>query len=256
MDMGGEVKVPLVGQVSKKTALYVGGGIVAVAAILVYRKRKAATAAANAGVSSADIDPATGFPYGSAEDQAALAAQGGSITAVGGPGGGTAGTSTPSIPGTGFRTNAEWSQAVISYMVSSGVVTDPGPVGQALGLYLNGRPAGDFRQLIEQAIAIEGLPPVAGPNGFPPAINDTPAPATTPPTTPTPQTPTIPATAYAPAGTYLYDFASGYGLTGGQFAALNSTQWNNRAFVVFPGIRGSDGNLIAVAKQGATWKLR
>lgn len=254
MDMGGEVKVPLVGQVSKKTALYVGGGIVAVAAILVYRKRKAATAAANAGVSSADIDPATGFAYGSAEDQAALAAQGGSITAVGGPGGGTAGTSTPSIPGTGFRTNAEWSQAVISYMVSSGVVTDPGPVGQALGLYLNGRPAGDFRQLIEQAIAIEGLPPVAGPNGFPPAINDTPAPAT--PTTPTPQSPpSAPATAYAAAGTYLYDWASSQGSSGAALAALNPTQWGNPHFMTW-GPRGADGNLPAIAKIGATWKLR
>lgn len=254
MALEGDIKLPGVGPVSKKMALYVGGGLGALVILMVVRKRKAA-AAANAGVPSSDIDPATGFAYGSAEDQAALASQGGSIAAV--PGGTGGGSSGPvSVPGTGFRTNAEWSQAVISYMASSGAVNDPQLISQALGLYLNGRPAGDFRQLIEQAIAVEGLPPVAGPAGFPPAINETPAatPASPPPTTQSPP-PTAPNTAFAPAGTYLYDWASSQGITGTKLAQLNPQQWANRSIVYFPGIRGSDGNLIAVAKSGATWKL-
>lgn len=169
MDLGGNIKLPGIGEVPKKTALIIGGGGTLILAVLIYRSRKAKTAA-----TAGAINPATGYAYGTPEDLAALAAQGSSLPANGGGAGSVSPGGT--IPGIGFRTNAEWSQAVLAYMQSSGTVQDIGAVQIALGLYLNGEPAGAYQSLIEQAIAVEGLPPVAGVNGYPPSINTTAAP--------------------------------------------------------------------------------
>ena len=190
-----------VGNVPKKAALIVGGGLALLLAVMYYRGKQNEPSSAGA---STEINPATGYVYGSAEDAAAMAAQAGYITGgmMGGGGGGGGGDDTH-IPGTGFVTNAQWSQAVIAAPTNTGIVQDPAALSVALGKYLAGQPVGDnstARSLIEQAIAVEGLPPNPGPNGYPPSIN-TQNPAVDPPATPPPPTAT---TALVPANANLY----------------------------------------------------
>lgn len=167
----GTVNTPF-GSVSKKTAALIGAGVIVVAGIVYYRGKKASLAeAAIAEAGQSDINPATGFPYGSAEDAAALAAQASFISPTGGGVGGGPSGSIPTT-GTGFATNAEWSQFVITYMDTNDVVADIGPLSAALGAYLTGKPpTADGISLIQQAIAIAGYPPVPGANGYPPSIN-------------------------------------------------------------------------------------
>jgi hypothetical protein len=77
---GGEVKLPGLGQVKTK---YLAGGVIVVLVIVgvaYYRNRNAASSAAAGAETTAtadnsatdSIDPQTGYPYGSAEDTAAL----------------------------------------------------------------------------------------------------------------------------------------------------------------------------------------
>jgi hypothetical protein len=171
--------------VKPQTLALAGGGTV-ILGLSLYRVRKqnaanaAATAAANAaaqapgtGAGTSDgTDPATGFPYGSAEDAAALTAQAGYISPTdylssGGGSGGYGGGYYPQQ----FTSNAAWAQAAEQYMTSV-PGADATAIGNALGKYITGQPVTpDMQSLIDQAIAFEGYPPVAGPNGFPPSVN-------------------------------------------------------------------------------------
>lgn len=181
----GTVKTP-VGTVQKKTALYVGGAAVVIGGIVYWREKKMGTATTTTDTtgdqSLGEIDPATGFVYGTAEDTAALASQGGSLGSVGTVTNTGGGGSVPS-GGTGsYATNGQWSQAAIEYMVNNGLVADPTALSAALGKYITGAYADPTQQqLIDQAIAVQGYPPVAGVNGFPPAINTNQTSGTTPP---------------------------------------------------------------------------
>jgi hypothetical protein len=181
----GTVKTPF-GEVSKKTAVIVGVGLVGLLGIVYYRSKKAkATAGAGA---NTGIDPATGYPYGSPEDAAALEAQAAYVTPTGVGGSGGGGGSG----GTGFATNGQWAQAAEQFMQADGLVEDPAALAAALGKYITGQPVSDVdMSLIDQAIAFQGYPPVAGPSGYPPSINRapvTPPTDTTPPPTNTPPT--------------------------------------------------------------------
>jgi len=163
--MAETIKTPF-GTYPKKKVL-IGGAIVAgILAVMVYRARQASTTGA---IPDAEINPATGYPYGSAEDAAALASQAGYVSASGSGGGSV---SSPEVPGQGFVTNAQWSQAVVTYLVNEDLVLDPTQLTEALGRYLAGLPLSDTQvSLVNQAIAVEGRPPLAGDNGYPPAIN-------------------------------------------------------------------------------------
>lgn len=175
----GTVKTPF-GTVEKKTAAYVGGGIVILGAIVYWREKKSGGLnSTNSTSTQGEIDPATGFVYGTPEDLAALAAQGTTLgpggTAVSG-GGGSASIPPGGTSGTGFTSNGEWVQAVIAYMTSNNLVEDPTQLSAALGKYVTGAfidPDKDATSisLIQQGIAVEGYPPIAGSTGFPPAIN-------------------------------------------------------------------------------------
>lgn len=74
-------------------------------------------------------------------------------------------------PGT-FTNNASWAQAAQTYLIDNEPNADPGVIGAALGAYINGHAVTDAqRSIIEQAIAFEGSPPVAGTDGVhPPGI--------------------------------------------------------------------------------------
>lgn len=173
MTLEGTVKTPF-GPMQKKTALMVGGGIVVLGGIVWYRHKQAGSGTVDSTATDAEIDPATGYPYGSPEDAAALQEQSSYVSPPAPSGGG--GSSYPT-GGTGFTSNGAWTQAVVEYMTGNGLVSDPTALAAALGKYTTGSyvaPGSSDESLINQAIAVEGFPPVAGPNGYPPAINRNP----------------------------------------------------------------------------------
>jgi len=190
MALEGTLQTPI-GKVQKKTAV-IGVSAAVILGVIVYYRQQQLGGSDEVGGTEALINPATGYPYGSAEDAAALAEQAAFISppASGGGGGGGSGSIPPS--NLSYRTNGEWSQAVVEYMVGNGLIEEPSQLSAALGKYLTGQPATvTDRNLIQQAIAVQGFPPLAGPNGYPPSINTATIP-TVPPVTPAPK-PSVPA---------------------------------------------------------------
>lgn len=184
--MADNIKIPGLGEQSKKVVYAVAAGGVIIGGIAYYRAHHAAGSAA----SGSNIDPATGYVAGSAQDTAALAASDsidpqtgfayGSAADTGAlasaPGNNNSGNSS----GPPFASNDLWSQAAQAYL-SSTVGIDSGQVSQALGAYLTGNQVtSDEQSIIQQAIAAEGLPPVASLNGYPPGIQPMPSPTTQP----------------------------------------------------------------------------
>lgn len=170
-----------------------GGAAILIGGVFYYRKNQQ-SAAAKASVdaaSSSEIDPATGYPYGSPEDAAALTAQGNYQNPSGGYSGGYQ-TAQPYGTGAGpFTNNADWAQFVEQYEVNN-MGADAPTVGNAIGKYITGQAltTDAMISIVQSAIAIGGYPPVAGPNGHPPGyvtvpIPPTPAPSVYPHNPPT-----------------------------------------------------------------------
>jgi hypothetical protein len=178
---GGGAKLPGVGHVSKKWLMIVGGASVLSIGYFLYKRKSAAAAAAPAAVdttgTAGQLDPLTGDIAGSAQDQMDLASlqAGGYGSTSGGyyAGQGALGTSgvTPPVPGTGgFTTNGQWAQQAEADL--GGIGIDQLALAAALGHYLTGVTLSTAEQsLVDQAIAEEGYPPVAGPSGYPPAMH-------------------------------------------------------------------------------------
>jgi hypothetical protein len=166
-----DIQIPGLGHTKKSTLYAVGVGVILVFGVAYYRSKKSAAAQA-ASVASAgtnQTDPATGYPYGSPEDAAALATQANYYQSTGSGGGGSYGGSPSPSQGTGFVSNAAWAQAYEQYAVNN-IQSDSNTVAAALGKYLTGQPlTPDQLNVVEQAIAFEGLPPISGTNGYPPS---------------------------------------------------------------------------------------
>ena len=184
--------LPVVGKVPKGWLIAVGGGSVVVLGYVWWRHKQnaaattasTAAAAAAAGTSGGQFppdgttgnpsdpystDPETGMTYGDEQ------LYGGGFGGGGFGGFGFGGGGTPGSPGGGgqpgpgsFTSNAEWASYAEQQLMG---VVDPTALSAALGVYLTGRPAStDQVSLIDQAIAIAGYPPVAGPGNNPPGI--------------------------------------------------------------------------------------
>lgn len=133
--------------------------------IYLYRKRlgtgtgQQTDPAGNSGV----IDPATGYVYGSPEDQAGLAARSGG-------GGGTADTSTQSGSTTAgqYPDNASWGRAAVNYLVGLG--EDPSAANEAIQQYLGSQTLTPQQQaMVNLVVQGIGAPPqLPGPTGTPP----------------------------------------------------------------------------------------
>lgn len=196
-------------KIQKKTAAIVGIGLIGIIGIEWYKNKQAQSAAAAANAQATqqagqnEIDPSTGFPYGSSEDAAALQSQSNymnpyaynSGSYVGGQVIGYDGTGNPIYGPTNtgsFTSNAQWAQYVESYLESN-QGADPTTVGNAIGKYITGQPlTSDMIQVVENAIAIAGYPPVSGANGNPPNFITANSPTPTPTPTPTPNTIAVP----------------------------------------------------------------
>jgi len=171
--------VPKVGRV-KRIYVYAGLAVVGVSAVLWYRNHNG-TAGSSAGTATdpagnvGQIDPATGFVYGSPQDVDALAAASGGGSGGSGGGGsssGGGGVGDQVSNGPPFTDNAAWDQYATQWL--TGVAgLDPGQVAHDLGAYLTGAQvtAAEADTTIRPAIGAAGPVPVAGPNGFPPSIN-------------------------------------------------------------------------------------
>lgn len=172
--------------VPKPIVIGVGSAIV-IGGIFYYRKNKEAAANQSSvdAASSSEIDPATGYPYGSAEDAAALASQEnyqspsgyGYTGYAGGSGAVPFGSGAPGS----FTNNAEWAQFVEAYEINN-MGADGAAVGNAIGKYISGQPLINdaMVSIVQSAIAIGGYPPVSGPNGHPPGYITAPLPKPTP----------------------------------------------------------------------------
>ena len=156
-----------------KQQLILAGGAAVILGVGYWRwkQNQSNNAAAGTAADQSNIDPATGYVTGSAEDIAALQAQ--QATGSGTPGGtfggggdGGGGTGTPTV--TSFVDNAAWTQAATVYLSN----LQPGKaaaISAALGKYVEGQPLSPAEvSWVNQAIAAENLPPIAGPGGFPP----------------------------------------------------------------------------------------
>jgi len=125
---------------------------------------------------------AAGYPIGSPQDIAYEQSQGSGGVPIAYP-------VTPTGTGSGgvptFSDNASWAQYAEAYMVNQ-LGGDPNTIGNALGKYITGGKVTQAQaDVINQAIAFAGNPPVNGANGMPPSINL----VTTPPPPPPPPPP-------------------------------------------------------------------
>lgn len=199
-----------IGGVDKKYVA-AGGVLVAGVLVIVYFRAKKQTSSASSSTTGGVTDPAgnvcdaldpnsgycPGTPQDTAYQQSTLANTnagsyvGGQVIGYdqyGNPIYSSSPTQT-GVPG-GFTNNAEWAQASQAYLTTNEPNADPGIIGIALGLYINGQGVtADQQQIIEQAIAFEGLPPVGGPGGFPPSIKTVNTPPPPPPGTAKPGPP-------------------------------------------------------------------
>lgn len=220
--MADTVHLPGLGDVKKSYAI-AGGAAITLGFYVMYRRQQRANATAAAGANTG-IDPATGYAFGSPEDAAALGNQQAYVnpTANAGGGAGLVSSGGGTLPQS-FLTNAAWSQYVINYMTNNAIVQDNGvALTAALAVYLNGGvPTANETSLINQAVAIAGKPPIAGPNGYPPYINTGP-PITQGPNPPTPTpTPTPTRTVILVDGTGVNAFLTKYNTTLDVFEQLN-----------------------------------
>lgn len=217
-----------------------GGAVVLIGGVYFYRTKKqksdAAASVANAG--SSEIDPATGYPYGSPEDAAALNTQdnyqmpstggGYGFQGYAGGSGGIFGTGAPGS----FTSNAEWAQYVEGYEENN-LGADAPTVGNAIGKYLTGQPLTTEQiGLVQSAIAIGGYPPVSGPNGNPPnyvtantgTTNPPPNGGGNPPPTPSPKDKTF----RTSGGKTLNQIAKQLGVSAATIASLTAARDYNK----------------------------
>jgi hypothetical protein len=179
--MADTVNVPGAGKQNKKVVAVVAVGTVGVIAYIILKKKTSGSSAATS--ASAAIDPATGYPSGSAEDEAALAAQSsdsssGIDPATGDPYGSEADEealaeqsgsadsidygSTAITGTTSFTTNSEWAQQcelVVPPLINS--ATAQSDVAAAIGRFLAGLSLTTAQaQIIQVCESEEGPPPV------------------------------------------------------------------------------------------------
>jgi len=114
------------------------------------------------------IDPATGYVYGSTQDQAGLAAQRSTSTDNTSSSGATVGGQ--------YADNSSWGRAAVNYLVSLG--EDPTGANEAVQQYLSSQTLSPAQQaMINLAVQGIGAPPqLPGPTGTPPPpINNPPS---------------------------------------------------------------------------------
>ncbi|HEY1699191.1 MAG TPA: PASTA domain-containing protein [Trebonia sp.] len=190
---GKDIKLPVIGEVPK-TGVYIGLSAVAVLiGVYYYQHRGSSSAAPAAGAAGQGAAVSGQGAYGSG-----IYGMGGGVSGQGAylsggsyPWDGTEGNPSDPYsldPATGttygdgegygssgeggppFATNGAWSQYAENYLITT-LGMDASTVSEALGYYIAGEQVTPAQQdIINQATAIAGPPPVTGPGGYPPSI--------------------------------------------------------------------------------------
>lgn len=158
---GGTVKVPGFGAQPKRTVIIVGAGVVLVAGVAYWRYKQ------TAGTSSTGV--------GNAVDNTPTSTRQAPIRNVHG-GTHTRHVDNPPVKHDHYANNAEWEHAAQDRLVHRNGQA-PGKVAQALADYLTAQDVvkgSEVDDLIHQAIAATGHPPIAGEKGYPPNIHHVP----------------------------------------------------------------------------------
>jgi len=136
--------------------------IIAAAGIYWFLIRKNAGRATDPAGNVGQIDPATGFVYGSPQDRQALAGSSGG----GGASDGSSGSSGSTTAGA-YQDNAAWGRAAINYLVGLGI--DPAAANESIQQYLSSQTLTPAQQAnVNLAIQAIGAPPtLPGPTGTP-----------------------------------------------------------------------------------------
>lgn len=169
-----DVDIPTVGKVDQKYVAFAAVGLVAFVGYRYYKAKSTAAAAPPA----PQIDPSTGLPidpttgldvgsggstsdYGMGMDTySGIDATTGQPYTINPATGYPYGVNGPDPNAVTFTTNAEWTQAAVTYLTGAPGY-DGGTVLAALALYLGGRQLSDAQGLlVRQAIAALGPPPV------------------------------------------------------------------------------------------------
>jgi hypothetical protein len=184
--MADTVDIPVAGKQNKKVVAVVAVGTAGVIAYIILKKKTSGGSASASNAANTGIDPATGYPYGSSEDEAALAAQSSDTSGSGSdidPATGYAYGSeqdeealaaqsgsadsidygSSAITGTtSFTTNSEWAQQceqVVPPLINS--TTAQSDVAAAIGRFLAGLSLTEEQaQIIQVCESEEGPPPV------------------------------------------------------------------------------------------------
>lgn len=134
--------------------VWMGAGLV----IFLYLQKKQTTTAAPStsagGATSGQIDPATGYAYGTSEDQLALANIASGTSGQSGSSSSSSGTTTANT----YATNQAWSEAALNYLVAQG--NDPTVATQAIQQYLASQTLTVQQQgMVNLVIQALGAPP-------------------------------------------------------------------------------------------------
>jgi len=182
---GGGKKVKL----GRRGTLIAGGAILVGLGVVWWYHRYSAAAAASSTATDTTGDGTDGLSDGSFGDVA------------GGMSGATGAGNLAGVQPVAYTTNAQWEQGAMAALSNVGGM-DTGALSAALGVYLTGGvPTQAQESLIDQAIAANGYPPVAGPGSYPPGIRQAPPPGQTPPKNPPPKNP--PPKPKPTSGTYV-----------------------------------------------------
>lgn len=182
-----DTKLPLVGNVPKPVLI---GSVVTVAGVggYVWWKHKKMAASAPSVTSGAAAAYGYGYGYGAygynvdqelADEELAAGGYGYGgygygISGVGSVGLGVGSPVPPVQVSPVASTNAEWAQAAETYFANNGIY-DATTAAAALGKYITGGTLSANQQAVVQAaIGVEGYPPTAGTNNFPPNMHSTP----------------------------------------------------------------------------------
>ena len=209
----------------KAGPLPIGVWLVAAIVIWYYLQHRSASSSGTAAAAGTQtdpagnvgiIDPATGYVYGSPEDQAAINQNGADSTS-------TTGSSSGSTTAGQYPDNNSWARAAINYLVGMGV--DPTQANQAIENYITSQTMTTQEQG-DVNLAIQGL---GAPPDLPGPAATAPGQVVTPPGTGTP--PAAPAS--TPSQVSRFPAPTGLSVTGKTSTSV-SLRWTNT-----PGTVGS-----------------
>jgi hypothetical protein len=168
-----DVKVPLLGNMPRGAVLAGGLAVVAVGGYLAYKhfttKSVPPTGTPYAyGYGASAYGAGSNVPFGYGYGYGAYSPYGTGGFGGGYPGGGYYGYTGGGPGPTVITTNAQWGQAAEAAMGSSG--TDS--IAAAIAKYLFGGTLDENQaQIVQEAIAVTGYPPVPGPGNYPPQMH-------------------------------------------------------------------------------------